>query len=636
MSPKIKELFAPYVKAYHLKRKQLTSRTINIVHTRLTYYVSTICYPRDMSRAMFSFYSPSCATKEVERSTEEDHTTVGLEASYSASFEGASKSSAIQTNSEVAHVEGADETERFGGEGRSGPAEAEAETVSPKGETPFLAKEVEFKGPTATVESCNKIAGQEITKAQGESKESEEQACKPRTDKECSTYADDKQEEHSVFKGDNKVIQSHSYISEVTYESPPILSAASTCSVSTTSNKHETVSRHLASIILERAKAMDNIRNLLKKEREQENGLRTEFANGVKRLEQDLVAKDEEIFDERSKNDDYARQVSRLTSAVDELVESNKENIDRMAELELDVAAKNNAINEMNKDIREKQVSFEKKVDENTALMQQLNTSKAENHDLIASNEDLKTKNSEFANELENPMTSLQELIEQNTGLEAQAEDLICANKKMNDVIVPIKQKNEELLDVVEGLTASLNAAKIHNKNEVDKLKQENEALKKENGQLGETVREITLQMKDQLSNQKEAFEKQVSCLTTSLNDAKASCQKNRKRNDKLQLEIDDVVRKSAKSAEDASATIGQLEKDLEEEFEVTTQLKRGLDDFKKMAHDDDNHDKYTDDIEDMLSLLRMIQCWQLSHFQRINKLVAENEEHTRSVALLS
>mmetsp|Transcript_11328 Transcript_11328/g.20371 ORF Transcript_11328/g.20371 Transcript_11328/m.20371 type:complete len:99 (+) Transcript_11328:80-376(+) len=98
---------------------------------------------------------------------------------------------------------------------------------------------------------------------------------------------------------------------------------------------------------------------------------------------------------------------------------------------------------------------------------------------------------------------------------------------------------------------------------------------------------------------------------------------------------MSDIGRTAAKSAENAADTIGQLEKDLEEEFQISTQLKRGMESLKKKAEQDDE-DKYTDDLEDLLSSMRMIQCWQLSHFQRINKLASENREQARNIQLFS
>ena len=79
---------------------------------------------------------------------------------------------------------------------------------------------------------------------------------------------------------------------------------------------------------------------------------------------------------------------------------------------------------------------------------------------------------------------------------------------------------------------------------------------------------------------------------------------------------------------------IGQLEKDVEEEFQITTQLKNGTEKLViKLGEDKNSH--YVNDVEDLLGNVRLIQCCQLSHFQLINNLVTENKAEVRSIQLL-
>ena len=88
------------------------------------------------------------------------------------------------------------------------------------------------------------------------------------------------------------------------------------------------------------------------------------------------------------------------------------------------------------------------------------------------------------------------------------------------------------------------------------------------------------------------------------------------------------------RSHEGLAGAIGQLEKDVEEEFQITTQLKNGTENLiMKLGNDKNSH--YVNDVEDLLGNVRMIQCWQLSHFQLINKLVSENKDQVRSIQLL-
>ena len=103
------------------------------------------------------------------------------------------------------------------------------------------------------------------------------------------------------------------------------------------------------------------IRTLLEQELEQDNGLIAEFTDKVMSLEQDVLSKNEciEVLNKhvdnlRSKNGDYARELSRLSSTINELVDSNDENIGNMIELEQDVAEKKDAIDDMADELQEK------------------------------------------------------------------------------------------------------------------------------------------------------------------------------------------------------------------------------------------------------------------------------------------
>ena len=111
------------------------------------------------------------------------------------------------------------------------------------------------------------------------------------------------------------------------------------------------------------------------------------------------------------------------------------------------------------------------------------------------------------------------------------------------------------------------------------------------------------------------------------LNNAK-SC------NEKLKMEHETTVTTAAKLADDTATSVGQLEKDIEEEFQVSTQLKRDMEDLKKKFTKEDNEEG-ANEIENLLASLRMVQVWQLSHFQRIGNLVFKNKEHARGLQSL-
>ena len=122
--------------------------------------------------------------------------------------------------------------------------------------------------------------------------------------------------------------------------------------------------------------------------------------------------------------------------------------------------------------------------------------------------------------------------------------------------------------------------------------------------------------------------------LVTSLEEAMVyredvSCQ-----NKQIQAKIEEVKRFVAQSFENIAGAIGQLEKDVEEEFQVTTQLKDGTEKLVEKLRKDKNSN-YVSDVENLLGDVRMIQSWQLSHFELINKVVTENKDQVRNIQLL-
>ena len=88
------------------------------------------------------------------------------------------------------------------------------------------------------------------------------------------------------------------------------------------------------------------------------------------------------------------------------------------------------AIEDLSNDLQEKQAVPNMNIDENTQLANQLETFKQGNDGPNATIEEV-AKNTDYAEELENPLSSLKELIDQNTELEVQAEHLVNANRQL-------------------------------------------------------------------------------------------------------------------------------------------------------------------------------------------------------------
>jgi chromosome segregation ATPase len=264
---------------------------------------------------------------------------------------------------------------------------------------------------------------------------------------------------------------------------------------------------------------------------------------------------------------------------------------------------------------------------ENAELNDQLKLSKTESDGLKVTVQGLESKNTNYATELENLMSSLQEVVELNGELQARVEEVSAANDELGGAINANEEKNAELLDIVENLTKSLNDEKSSHKREIE-----------EANNLAETEKEnyvVTIQkLEAEMSTQKESLEADIANLAKSLNEAMVyrrdvSCQ-----NKQIQTMMEEMKKSTTKANEDLLAAIQQLEKDIEEEFQVTTQLKNGT---KKlvMKLGDDKNSHYVDVVEDLLGNVRMIQCYQLSHFQIMNELVTKNRDQVKSIQLL-
>jgi len=498
----------------------------------------------------------------------------------------------------------------------------------------------------------------------------------------------------------------------------------------------------LAEMMRDRIQAINGIRGLLEREQEQgksshnaelciccqnipshlfycnrsaETDVVFELSNEVKILRHDVACKgqaNKELMKTvtylKTKNQDYAQQMSQLSSTVDELVMSKQETIEQVSMLEKDVAAKNMIIYEITVEIENKNIMLEKKTAENDDLAEHLQRSEAENdglkaaiHDLVVVNEenikqmtileddvaakkstidqmsmdinqlrttceekateiteldeqfelyniesdrlkatvqDLESKNTSYATELENLVSSIQEVVELNGELQAQVEQVNATNDELDKLNIANEEKSAELLDVVECLTQSLNDVRLNHGKEMEEMKNMAETEKENNAaivrKLEETLEDVTARMTAEMLAQKASLEGEIANLVKSLDEAMVYRKDVLCQNKELQTKIQGVKKSAARSHEGLAGAIGQLEKDVEEEFQITTQLKNGTEKLIMKLGEDKNIN-YVNDVEDILGNVRMIQCCQLSHFQLINNLVTENKDQVRSIQLL-
>ena len=345
------------------------------------------------------------------------------------------------------------------------------------------------------------------------------------------------------------------------------------------------------------------------------------------------------LNDERSMNENKIDEMMNMADTekenhaiiVRKLEETHNDILARMtaqmSELEDDVVVKKCMIDEMSMDVHKWSSTCEENVAEITELNKQLQLSNTESDMLKVTVQGLESKNTNYATELENLMSSLQEVVDLNGELQARVKEVSAANDELGEVNNANEEKNAELLDIVESLTKSLNDERSMHEREIEETNNMAETEEENNAAI---VRKLEAEM----STQKKSSDANISNLVKSLDEAMVyrrdvSCQ-----NEQIQTMMEEMKKSTTQATEDLAAAIGQLEKGIEEEFQVTTQLKNGTEKLI-MKLGDDKNSQYVDEVEDLLGNVRMIQCYQLSHFQMMNELAIKNRDQVRSIQLL-
>ena len=276
----------------------------------------------------------------------------------------------------------------------------------------------------------------------------------------------------------------------------------------------------------------------------------------------------EKITDE---NVDLAERYQRfkiendgLKVAVKALVASNEENIKQMSMLEEDVAAKKNVIDEMSMDVHKLRTACEEMAAENDALDWHLKLSKAESDRLKAVVQDLESKNTFFASELETLVSPVKEMVEQNDALQAHVVQISAANDDLNEVYNANEEKNAELVDAFNSLPESFNDERSSHEREIEEMKNTMEMEKESHAvivrELEEDLEDVKTRITAQMAAQKESLEARIANLVKSLDEARvhrrdASCQ-----NEQLLTKIDEVEKSAAQSTEGLMGAMGQLD----------------------------------------------------------------------------
>jgi chromosome segregation ATPase len=299
----------------------------------------------------------------------------------------------------------------------------------------------------------------------------------------------------------------------------------------------------------------------------------------------------------------------------------------QMSVLEDDVVVKKSLIDELSMDVNQLSSTCEDKVSEITELNKQLQLSNTESDMLKMTVQGLESKNTHYATELENLMSSFQEVVDLNGELRARVKEVSADNDELREVNNANEKKNAELLDIVESLTKSLNDERSMHEREIDETKNIMEMEKANNA--------VTIQkLKAEMSTQKESSDANISNLVKSLDEAMVYRRDVSCKNEQIQKMMEEMKKSTTQATEDLVGAICQLEKDIDDEFQVTTQLKNGTEKLI-MKLGDNKNSHYVDEVEDLLGNVRMIQCYQLSHFQMMNELATKYRGQIRSIQLL-
>ncbi len=162
---------------------------------------------------------------------------------------------------------------------------------------------------------------------------------------------------------------------------------------------------------------------------------------------------------------------SHLSLLNDKLKATASENIQWMSLMEDDVAEKRTTIDEMSIIINNRNTSLEEKIAENIDLVKRQQLFKPESDGFRITIQDLESKVANSDTEVENLKFSMQEVNERNMALKVRVQEVSAANIKLKDLNKIYKDKNAELLNVVESVTKSLNDEKSSHEREVKEMK---------------------------------------------------------------------------------------------------------------------------------------------------------------------
>lgn len=340
-----------------------------------------------------------------------------------------------------------------------------------------------------------------------------------------------------------------------------------------------------------------------------------------------------------TKNEQLQTENNGLKTAINDLVISSKENILLITDCKK-VAAEN-----------AKQLEVSKvKNTELKATIDDLESKYAtENETMIKTLQEMVDLNGSLQTHVDNSYTTINDMEKVNSAKEKKNTELLTHfSKSLEDLTKSLEEKaaeieanderSAELLDMIESVTKVLEYERVSHeeeKKEIQKmLNMEMEDKADVIQKTEESLKNVKAMMTTELATEKRFFDATFNDLTKSIEKLMLDNKEALSQTKELRARIEGGKNAATKISKYLSETINQLEKDLKEEFQITTQLKNGAEELI-VKHVADKNANLVDEIEGILGDVRMIQCWQLSHFQIITKLISENKEQARSIRLL-
>ena len=272
---------------------------------------------------------------------------------------------------------------------------------------------------------------------------------------------------------------------------------------------------------------------------------------------------------------------SNLLSSKSRVEAHNSGNMLRISQLEEDVAAKTIKIDDLMVEIQDKISSSEKYREEKEVHIEQKRHFEAANAELKKTIQDLESKNAHRANAIENLKSSLDEANKLNESFQVRVNDLNSTNAELKKVNNSYEVRFVELVNAIELLTNARDDVKLRHEKEVKELKwmieMEQEEKAAASRKSAETFTNYKAKMTKQIAAMSTDYAKQVSQLSTTIDNLVEDKNVTSLRMDAIQEEL--AVKKLA--IDEMAAEINSKNMSLDEKSVKIVELMEQIKTFK-------------------------------------------------------